>query len=177
MVDGFKEQIAELYEDFFGEIYAYCVYRLYSRGLAEDATSAVFLRLVEKYPALRGKDRNAIRSWLYGTASNFAAGYLRDAARHRTIMEGLLRDRQRFLRDKRIEDYGTDWPSVYEAVGRLGEKEQEIVIMRYLHGLQSPQIAAALGMSRVAVRVRLSRAIRTLRLALDKNHGRSHRDE
>ncbi|KKL21561.1 hypothetical protein LCGC14_2444210, partial [marine sediment metagenome] len=88
MSDEIGHEILEVYGNSFREIYGYCAYRLFSRQLAEDAASAVFLRLVEQYPTLRGRSQQEIRNWLYGTASNVVARYLRDARRRKEIAAG-----------------------------------------------------------------------------------------
>ena len=161
-----RDEIVGLYDAFFKEVFAYCTYRLYSKDLAEDAASTVFTRLVEKYPALRSRGKSRIRSWLYGTASNVVAKYLRDVDRHRRIVADLSRARGRW-QDK-VSDAGDplDWPSVYEAIASLSDKNQAVIVMRYFLEFGSPTIAEALGMTQVAVRVRLSRAVGALRKRL-----------
>jgi len=161
-----RDEIVGLYDAFFTEVFAYCAYRLYSKDLAEDAASTVFARLVEEYPALRSRGRSRIRSWLYGTASNVAAKYLRDADRRRRIVADLSRARGH--RQEKPSDAGDplDWPRVYEAIASLSAKDQAVIVMRYFLESGSPTIAEALGMTQVAVRVRLSRAVGALRKRL-----------
>jgi len=163
--------IVRVYEDSFREIFRYCAYRLFSKHLAEDATSAVFLRLVEQYPTLKGKGRRKIRSWLYGTASNVVARYLRNARRRRDILAELAREREGGPAAGPDGNGRLDWPLLYEAIGKLKRRQQEIIVMRYFQGLQTSAIAEALGMKDVTVRVQLSRAVRKLGSELEMPFG------
>lgn len=168
MSDHIEDKIADLYREFFRGIYSYCAYRLFKKDLAEDATSAVFLRLVERYPTLRTKSESEIRSWLFGTASNVVAAYLREAKYKRDIFEELVRERESNLARNPAKDGRADWPLVYEAVAKLKPQDQAIIALRYSQGFETSAIANVLGMKPVTVRVRLSRAIKRLRQRLDR---------
>ncbi len=171
LVPDTSEAVVALYRDHVGEIYAYCLRRLVCGHLAEDAASAVFLRLVERYPALKDKGRRDIRHWLYGTASNVIARHLRDRRRRREIAEELARQ-QRHARGGGTDAYDRmDWPILYGAIARLGRRQQEILTLRYFQELETRDIAAALGMKPVTVRVQLSRAVRRLRRELEVGLG------
>jgi RNA polymerase sigma factor (sigma-70 family) len=166
-----RDEIVALYDAFFEEVYAYCAFRLYSKDLAEDATAAVFLRLVEKYEELNDRCRAGVRSWLYGTASNVVAKHLRDVRRRREIVTRLARERE-LCHSERPAAWGrSDWPVVHEAICRLSRPDQDIITMRYFGGLDSAAIAQALGIARITARVRLSRAIKGLRKQLGKAYG------
>ena len=165
------DEIAQLFHAFFEEVRVYCAYRLFSSDLAEDAVLDVFLRLTDQYPALRSRSRADIRKWLYGTASNVAAKYLRDTGSQKRIVAELAR-RKKGRRDEMwAVDNRLDWPAVYEAISRLSLQDQSIVTLRYYRDLNSSEIAVALGMTRVGVRVRLYRAVKALRRELGASHG------
>lgn len=51
---------------------------------------------------------------------------------------------------------------LHEAIGKLSEEQRTVVRMRYIDGLPTKQIAEQLGKNDVAVRVLLSRCMRTL---------------
>ncbi len=171
MSESTAAEIVEVYERSFREVFRYCAYRLFSKQLAEDAASAVFLRLVEQYPTLRSKDDQEIRKWLYGTASNVVARCLRDAKRRRTIVDTLARERQSRLSAGPNDDGHLDWPVLYEAMDKLNQRQQDVLVLRYFQGLNAPAIGAILGMKPVTVRVQLSRAAKRLKRELDTRFG------
>ncbi len=160
-----ETEITGHYRRHYGRIYRYCVYRLYSRDVAEDAAAEVFLRLVDEYERVKERDAMGIRNWLYGTASNVAAKYLRDARRRREIAEAVSRRTNR-SEEGAGDDDRVDWPSLYEAIGRLGGKDQELITLRYFEGLATQEIAELVGIRHVTVRVRLSRAVGKLKREL-----------
>jgi RNA polymerase sigma-70 factor (ECF subfamily) len=166
-----RAEIVRIYGNHFREIFGYCVHRLFTKDLAEDATSAVFLRLVERYPALRTKSGPEIRNWLYGTASNVMAGFLREARRRKEVLAEVARQRQDRLAQGLSCDGELDWPALYEAMSKLDRRQQDILILRYFQGLETSAIAQALGMRHVTVRVRLSRAVKKLKRLLEKSLG------
>ena len=56
---------------------------------------------------------------------------------------------------------------VRRALGRLGERDREVLVLRYLEQLSMRDVAAVLGASEGAVRVRHLRALQALRALLD----------
>jgi RNA polymerase sigma-70 factor, ECF subfamily len=166
-----KSEIVALYDAFFEKVYRYCAYRLHSKEFAEDATSSVFVRLVECYPAIRKRGDTWIRNWLFGTASNIVTSYQRQALRNKRAAEGLSQERG-LPRDEiaRAEEQ-LDQPKVYDAIQRLSPSQQAVVVLRHMEGLESSAIAKALGMTRIGVRVRLYRAMKALRRELGVTHG------
>jgi RNA polymerase sigma-70 factor (ECF subfamily) len=168
MMDNGTILIKGIYDAFFDQIFRYCTYRLYSRDLAEDATSVVFTKLVQRFPEIRHKSMPEIRQWLFGVASNVVAAQRRQKKHQQDVFlklsqasgSRLVRDESRFHR--------LDWPVLYGAISRLGDKQQDIVILRFFHELETAQIAQVVGMSPVAVRVTLMRTIRKLKEQLQE---------
>lgn len=164
VAESVADDIADIYRSCFRQIYAYCAQRLFCKDLAEDAASAVFARLVEQYARLVGKSRLEIRNWLYGTASNVVARCLKDRQRRQLIADELARRAQ--VGERSVPGKHLDWPRLYEAIGRLRRRDQDIVIMRFFQGLKTAEVADTLGLRHVTVRVLLSRAIKKLKREL-----------
>jgi RNA polymerase sigma-70 factor (ECF subfamily) len=55
---------------------------------------------------------------------------------------------------------------VRAALSQLGERDREVLVMRYLEQMTNPEIAAALGLTEGAVKMRHLRAMDDLRRAL-----------
>jgi RNA polymerase sigma-70 factor (ECF subfamily) len=168
-----SDEIAEIYRAFSGKVFGYCVSRLYLKDFAEEATSAVFTRLVERYAQLRIKSRTEIGNWLLGTASNVIRRYLRDAKRRADIVAQFARERQDRDEARLKNDGRFDWPGLYRAIATLNQQQQDIIVMRFFQELETAEIAEALGIKHVTVRVDLSRAVRKLRKEVEKTRGQS----
>jgi RNA polymerase sigma-70 factor, ECF subfamily len=140
-------------------VYAYVAYRVGPGMDAEDITSEVFeraLRYRESYDPKRGEPM----AWLIGIARRCVNGALEDPQRTRGSVEDraapgdLAEDAVRRL-------------SLLDAVSQLGERERELIALRYGADLTGRQIGAILDMSANAVDVAMHRAVERLRQALD----------
>jgi RNA polymerase sigma-70 factor (ECF subfamily) len=163
-----SDEIVGVYTRTFRKLLSYCTYRLYSKDLAEDAVSAVFLRMVQEWASLRGKDEAQLRSWLYGTASNVAAKLIKDSKRHIEISKAYAQQQQASSGDGLDDARRPDWPAVHSAILTLPMRYQELVTLRYLQGLDIAAIADSTGTKAVTVRVQLSRAAKMLRKSLGR---------
>jgi len=140
-------------------VYAYVAYRVGPGMDAEDITSDVFeraLRYRQSYDPKRGEPM----AWLIGIARRCVNGALEDPQRTRGSVEDraapgdLAEDAVRRL-------------SLLDAVSQLGERERELIALRYGADLTGRQIGAILDMSANAVDVAMHRAVERLRQALD----------
>lgn len=164
MADDATEEIMALYSAFYGEIFAYCCYRLFRKDVAADATAEVFVRLVEEYGRLRDQGKVAIRKWLYGTASNAAFRYVRDSRRQMLIFDAVASET--WAATPAIGVNRLDWPILYQAIGKLKPQLQEIIIMRFFQGMETHVIAEILDLNHSTVRSHLLRAVKKLKQEL-----------
>lgn len=143
------------------------------RARAEDAVQEALLAL-----ALDATDRPAavgVRAWLarkaIGWGKNARAS---DAARaRRESVVGDARGDARKEDDVREPDSGTA-DAVRAALDRLDGEDAAVLSLRYLHGLEYPELAGVLDLAEPTARVRVHRALAALRVAMG---GRSEPDE
>jgi RNA polymerase sigma-70 factor (ECF subfamily) len=62
---------------------------------------------------------------------------------------------------------------IQQALGRLRSRDREVLVLRYLEGLSTREMAAVLGVSESAVKMRHLRALEGLRRLLDDSEGES----
>lgn len=175
MASDIEAEIIELYERHVEGIYCFCICRLYVKDLAEEATSEVFLKLVEKYPVLRktGKKKKIesnVRKWLYGTARNAISQQIRQVKRRQETQKGVIYTKGNDVIRMFKSEEPVEFDDIYKAIGQLSAQDQEIVVHRFIKGLHTSEIAERMGIKHGTVRVRLSRAIRTLRNIMGTNH-------
>jgi RNA polymerase sigma factor (sigma-70 family) len=134
-----------------------------------DFVATVFLEVMESAGGFDPRRGRAV-AWLYGLAANLAAKQLRqrtraaDAARRLSGRQFLEPDDYERI-DEQL-DAAAQARSVYAAMGGLEPDDRRLLELVAVDGLSPAEAAAALGSSRVATRVRLSRARRQLRAAL-----------
>jgi RNA polymerase sigma-70 factor (ECF subfamily) len=141
-------------------VYSYVAYRIGDGADAEDVTSETLER------ALRYRDsfdprRGDPAAWLIGIARRCIA----DATQPRESPTDNVPD----LTAEGHENLALDRLHLRAAVGRLGERERELLALRYGADLTARQIAELLDMKTNAVEVALHRALKSLRSCLDES--------
>lgn len=148
-------------EEQYDRLLRYCIMKLGDRALAEDVTQSAFIRYFENPPsAVSGNDM----AYLYTIARNLCTDWYRK--RKDALLEDLPEEQREAARDAASQDV-TDRLAVETALARLCEEERELVVLRYVSELTVTEIGKATGLSRFAVRRRLSGALNKLRKELD----------
>ena len=140
-------------------VYAYVAYRMGPGPDAEDITSEVFeraLRYRESYDPERGEPM----AWLFGIARRCVNG----AHSHPESADEVVEDRPA---SDDLAEQAVRRLSLVEAVSQLGERDRELIALRYGADLSGRQISAILDMSANAVDVAMHRALERLRQALE----------
>ncbi len=159
--EGEIEAFGELYQRYIDLIYRYIRSRVSEDGSAEDLTEMVFLKAFETL------DRYQERGWpfssfLYKVARNQLADHYRRQKDEVSLEEANdleaptnSLDRGAIL-DERIQ-------VLQNALEKLPEDYQEIIRLRVLLEIPTPDVAAILNRSEGAIRVLLHRALKALR--------------
>ncbi len=155
---------ALLYRRHYDDIFRYCVHRLFDRHLAEDVTSQVFLKVVEKFNTFQGGEKQ-FRNWLYKIATNFVNEHLRKSARRKAAME-VFREQSK-TKNSSFEDSAVKLAILKQAMLTLRPRYQTIITLRFFENLKLTEIAEVLGSSDGTVRSQLKRALNRLRKKTD----------
>jgi RNA polymerase sigma-70 factor (ECF subfamily) len=149
-----------LYERYVDHVYAYLRSRTSTDEDAADLTQQVFLQ------ALNGMARYEycglpFRAWLFRIARNLAINF--HQRRRPTVTWDLV--------PERLQPTGSDDPALQVVAGEtlrllfasLDPHARELVLLRFAAQLTTAEIAAVIGISEAAARMRLVRILRTLR--------------
>ena len=158
--------LPEFYRRHVGRVIAAGTRRFREPEDVADFTAVVFLRVLESAARFDPRRGTAI-SWLYGIVNHTASEERRRRAQA-SELELRISGRELLADDdiERLEraiDASTDARAVYEALETLPERDRQLFELIAVDGLTPAQAAGALGLSRVAVRVRLYRSRRRLR--------------
>lgn len=149
-----------IYERYFTRIYSYVYYRLRNRELAEDLASQVFVEALSGIGRYRYTGRPLL-AWLYRIAHNITVDHIRrinrDPARQALPEEIHGGDSTEALAEK------TD---IFQALERLRPEQQQVVILRFMEGLTSNEVASVMRKSEAAVKALQVRALQALRREL-----------
>lgn len=156
-----------------GRVVSNCRYMV-SPGEAEDLAQEV---MVKAYFALKRYERRAkFSTWLYRIKVNHCLNHRRAARKHDhdVAIDDAAPDAEA-LRVAPVADTAlerdADVSRVRSAVAALNETLRVPLVMRELDEMSYDEIAAAIGISLSAVKMRILRARQELRLALEGGHG------
>jgi len=144
-------------------VYAYVAYRLGDGPDAEDVTSDTFERAL-RYRASFDVSRGEAVAWLIGIARRCIV----DTVRSRLDSSSELPD---VAAAGELEDDALRRLELVRAIAMLGEREQELVALRYGADLTARHIGEVMGMTTNAVEVALHRALLRLRAQLETPPG------
>ena len=162
---GEKECFGQLYDHYISPIYRFVLVKVNGRAEAEDLTHEVFL---SAWQNLRGYKHQGhpFSSWLYQIARNKVIDHYRTKKNHASF-DNLDEDILKIagVAEERM-DTVLDLEKVLEAIARLSQEQQDVVIMKFVEDLSNDEIAQALKKSEGAVRLLQHRAINNLKQIL-----------
>ncbi|MGE2813706.1 RNA polymerase sigma factor [Mycobacterium heidelbergense] len=143
-VAGDRAAFAGIYDRYADRLHDFCVGMVRDRDAAADCVQEVFCTAAAQLSTLRDPDK--LRPWLYAIARNEALRCIR--LRRRENVADELPEAQSF-------DAGPDTLArrtelaelVAEAAGGLSDRDRAVLELSYRHGLDGPELAAALDVS------------------------------
>jgi RNA polymerase sigma factor (sigma-70 family) len=163
-----ESDLAEIYDEHVWRVFGFFAYRLERRADAEDLTQLTFERAVRawgRYDPARG----SVATWLLAIAHNLLIDHHRrgPASPPLAISGGSVEESQLPSTPGPEEaGLGLD-PALAAALARLGERDRQVIALRFGGDLRGPEIAALLDLSLANVQQILSRSLRKLRRELD----------
>ncbi len=148
---------ADLYREHAHNVRRFALYLSGDAALADDLMSEAFVRV---WTAKERVELATVRGYLFAIVRNLFLKHVRHERRHAPLDDRIVADQPG------PEDRATDRSSlraVLAALGALPEIDRAAVLMRADEGLPYEEIAAALGISTTAAKVKVHRA--RLRLA------------
>lgn len=151
-----------LYDRHVAAIYRYVYYRVRDDAEAEDLTSDVFMRALKAMP--RYEPRQAFLAWLYRIARNAVIDRARKGNRQVSFEDALAHPGadQVVVPDAEILAH-SDNETLRAALAKLTPLQQEVVVLRFLEGYSTQEIARLVGKREGTIRGIQFRAIGALR--------------
>jgi RNA polymerase sigma-70 factor, ECF subfamily len=147
-----------VYEDHAWSVYGFLGYRLRDHETTEDLTQATFERALAAWPRFDQR-RGSERAWLLTIARNLLTDHhRRDRSRRHEQLDDALA-----LGYAGPEARAEGSSELLEALAQLGDREREVLALRYGGDLTGPEVAELLGLSLANVQQITSRALRRLR--------------
>jgi RNA polymerase sigma-70 factor (ECF subfamily) len=161
-----------LYRRYVKRIHAFAYRRSHSRELAEDVTAATFERAYRQIERFEWRG-GGFGAWLFRIAANELADFYRRQQRTRSdrgqVAMGALHNTVNFDDVDRIEEGEDPARRMMVALGTLNTRYHEAISLRYLAGLSHEEAAEAMGVSKPVMAVTLTRALKALKKAMEKD--------
>ena len=156
----------EIYDEQLSRVYGFIAYRVGNRADAEDLTQQTFERALRHWPEFDPR-RAPPAAWLLAIARNLVIDHHRAGARGPSTVA--LGDTPEALLHG-APDVGADLglsPELSTALDTLGDRERELLALRYGADLSGPEIARITGQTLDNVHQILSRTLRRLHELLE----------
>lgn len=169
---GSEEAFSALYRNYIDRIYKYIFLKIGSRSDAEELASNVFFKLWAYVK--EGRHISSIKSFLYKIARNGVVDYYRMKStregknimaleevenKHFVSAVSVIADMEKREEMNRLE----------QALLKLKGDHREIIILKYIEGLNTAEIAEIVNKSRMSVRVQIHRATKALKQIWEGN--------
>ena len=151
-----------LYDRYVEAVYRYVYYRVRNDADAEDLVSDVFMRALRAIP--RYEPRVAFLAWLYRIARNAVIDRARRSRTQISFEDALAHPGV----DQVVEPEATilalsDKTAVREALSKLTPLQQEVIVLRFVEGYSTQEIAGLVGKREGTIRGIQFRALEALR--------------
>ncbi len=163
-----KEAFGELYERYLTKMYNYVYYRTGNTHDAEDLTAKVFQRAMSHIGTY--VDRGLpFQAWLYRIAHNLVANWHRDQGRRKIIAldDFVAHSLQSEAPDRWTEEQ-EEQKHLMEAVRRLPEDRQQLLLLKFIEQLSNAEIGEIMGRTEGAVKSLYHRTLLALREDLQR---------
>jgi len=156
---GNFEAFGKLYHIYAEKIYRYVYYQVKDKMTAEDITADVFLKALEAIKSCKGKEAT-FSSWLYRIAHNRTMDNFRSMKRKPIVDTEAVTN----LADPKQEvEKKVERQELLEVIAELPQNQSQVVILKFIGGLDNREIGRTMGKSEGAVRILQMRALAMLR--------------
>ncbi len=153
-------RFAELYDSYSEAIYRFVYYKTQHRETAEDLTSLVWLKALEKISSFRA---GSLQAWLYRIARNTVIDYYRTRKFDRSVEDAWdLPERSSLASEIEQRDL---LDRVRADLHQLPSLQRDILVLRIWEGYSFAEIAEIVGTSEGNCKVIVSRSLKRIRSA------------
>ena len=158
------EAFQKLYRVHFPRVYAYVAYRVGKAQEAEDITSDVFLKVIEKLHEFEWRGEGSFAAWGFCIAPDRGGDFHRQDRRAGAdlSLDELPDLRANELLPAEIFLQKEKFAYLQRLIATLSPRRQEIITLKFFAGLRNKEIADVLGLEERTVAAHLCRGLEDL---------------
>lgn len=159
----------QIYDLLYDKVFAYVLRRVGARTPAEDITAEVFVDALEGLKDFRWQGAG-FRAWVFRIAHNDVLDHFRRSGRSAGNLP-LNQEARDLPSGVRVEDVASDnreRRELLNAVGKLSEDQQQVVLLKLVGNLSNRQIGEVISKSEGAVKALQHRALMRLRRLMEE---------
>lgn len=166
------ERLYALYAD---KLYRYILARVSDVSAAEDLTTEVFLRVLQRINRFRPDPRHPVATfsgWIYRIAANLVVDHFRRRARQETVpLEDQPPQRLPSVDPEDVIAAVDRQERLSRALAQLTEDQRLVILCKFAEGMSNQETARVLGKTEGAVKSLQHRALATLQRILSSESG------
>lgn len=170
-VEEKPDVITQIYQQYYGKIYKYTLYRVGDHCIAEDLVSEVFEKVVGKYYTYN-PEKSKLSTWLFTIVNNVIINYYKKNTHHAEPLELGELASSYSLEDLVLEREQKD--QLLKAILGLPEQQRNIIALKFGAGLTNREISQMTDLTESNVGTILYRALKQLRNILTGQGGVSN---
>ena len=167
---GDAEAFARLYACYVERITRYVYFRVTDHELAEDITSRIFIKMLEKLKTYQ-VGQSPVIAWLYRMAHNAVIDHYRTKKTFISLEDVHQSEVRQEVGIEEKLDLQSKSQQLRAALQLLPEEQQRVLILKFVDGLSTREIAGQLGKRQGAVRALQMRALQRLARCLGLQRG------
>ncbi len=163
MNEQLKERQEALYLAYHETVFHLIMGKVCNEALAQDLTSDVFVKVCSKLDTF-DESKASVSTWIYRIAQNTVIDFFRTRKVYSEVpeelpLEGDVDDD--LLNNEMLEELA-------DALNTLPERDRDLVVLHYYHGLTLKEAAEKLGMSYSNAKLVHNKSLVVLKRLLDK---------
>lgn len=166
-----EEAFAQLYDQYFKQIYRYILLKIGDQHEAEDMTQQVFLKALKAIGSFEWKEDVPFSAWLYRIAHNQTVDYLRRKSR-RPIgsLDGAVLYTEAGAEKLQDEvEVRLELDRLVAAMEKLTPLQRDVIALRFTSELPIADVSRIMGKSEGAVKALQHSAIQALRRIMKRD--------
>lgn len=169
-----EQALAAVFDHYYPMIYRYAFRHLNHIQTAEDIAAQTFQRLLSAIGSSTAPEKQ-LRAWLFRVAHNLIV----DEVRRTSVRDADPLDSEQAARGPSVEeavDQSLTLEATQSALEQINQQQRSIVLLRFISGLSTDEVADVLQISPGAVKASQHRALARLRQILSESSDTQNKD-